>query len=530
MSDDYSAGLKEFERLSVKLKSLVDEDPAKAVAEAHALSSDTPVGGVLFTALKAGILVDAGACTGDKPAVTEGVHLFRRLLSHDPEQANLHYNLGNGLIALADEEPYAGFDWYLTTAETRRKARTHFQRAVSLDHRREISSVALTNLGNALWKAHRWAEAYDTYTRALQYDSTNAVAATGAVKVLLRCVKHSIGDREVLLSVAARHLENARQHPSRIAELAGRRAFDDLSKLLQSPLRGGRLPDLSHASDYEKFVASHRLALSPTIEGLDLSLKRWDSLRIESIAEPPGTDFGIPPLFAMFNLLKSDFLVARHLAYQALSTGIPDSGFYSDTLDYAVYGVVPSTLSLAQRACVDVLDKIAVATTEYFGILESEKSVYFTKRWFASRKKGQPLAWHPSLREQIDRGKNTAVIALAELSLDVLEGGSLHEKKAYRHSSTHRFTILHDLGCESSRNSPYVEHCTVDHFKSHLIESLQLSRAALLHFVEMVAIGEGEKKARFGKAVPIDVPSHHWIRGEEESELGSAQLVDRPDS
>jgi len=518
--DGNSAGLKEFERLRARLESLINENPGKAVDEARSLSSDTPAGGVLLTGLKASFLVDAGSRCRDKPAVAEGVDLFRRLLDSDPKDANLHYNLGNGLVALAEQEPYTGFDWYLTTADLRREARSCFQRAVSLDDARDVSSVSLTNLGNALWKAHRWAEAYDAYSTALEYDGTNAVAATGAVKVLLRCVEHNIGDRPALLSVAARHLETAKQHADRIAELAGLRARDDLSKLLEKSLDGGVPPDLTQATEYEKFVAHHRLALSPTIDGLDLSLKRWDSLRVKSFAETVGAGSGVPPLFAMFNVLKSDFLVARHLAFQALSTGIPDSGFYSDTLDYAVYGVVPSMLSLAQRACMDVLDKIAVATTEYFAIPGSEKSVYFTTRWFAKRKKGQPLAWHPSLREHIHSG-NTALIALAELSLDVLEGGALHTKKVFRHSSTHGFTVLHDLGCEPSRRSAHVKHCTVDQFHSHLLESLQLARAAVLYFVEMLSLGEADKMARSGKTAPMLVPSHHWIRGEDESSRGT---------
>ena len=62
---------------------------------------------------------------------------------------------------------------------------------------------------------------------------------------------------------------------------------------------------------YQRFVAKHRLALAPTIEGLDLAMSRWDSLRIESITEPINTEHGVPPLFAMFNVLKSDYLAAR---------------------------------------------------------------------------------------------------------------------------------------------------------------------------------------------------------------------------
>ena len=516
VTDAEPTGLKLFGLEQARLQSLVDEDPVKALKEARALSSDKPVGGVLFTGLKAGILIDAGSCAKDKQAIEDGIALFKGLVTASPKQADFHYNLGNGLVALADLEPYTGYDWYLITAATRREGRSNFQQAISSDNNHRIVSVALTNLGSALWKAHRWAEAYDAYARALTHDGSNAMASTGAAKVLLRCAARGIGDKQVLQSVAARHLETARLHPERIAELAGVRAQEQLSKLLQKQLAGGEPPDLSQASEYEKFVAVHRLALSPTIEGLDCSLKRWDSLRFNSITEPVGNDSGVPALFAMLNVMKSDFLAARYLAYQALSGTFPESGFYADTLDYAVYGVVPSMLSLAQRACIDVLDKIAVATSEYFAIPGPAGHVYFSNRWFANSKKGQPLAWHPSLRPHIDKG-NTAVIALAEISLDVGEGGALHRKKAYRHSSTHRFTVLHDLGCNPSRESAHVEHCEIADFKSHLIESLQLARAAVLYFVEMISITENADTTSPEKKLPISVPSHHYIRGEDDN-------------
>lgn len=499
----------ELKSLRAKLTSLLDENPAKAICQARELHLKSPEG----IALKAAILVDAGSLAGDKPAVEEGVELFKGLLNKYPGQAEGHYNLGNGLVALASLTPFTNLDWYLATADMRRDARKHYRRALSLQRRGELSSVVLTNLGNSLWKAHRWAEAYDAYSHALQRDASNGVAATGAAKVLLRCIQHGIGDRDILLAVAARHLRVAKQNPRRIAELAGGRATRVLAKLLQSSTPTGQLPDLSRASDYERFVADHRLALSPTIEGLDTSLKRWDSICIETMTEPMGADSGVPPLFAMLNILKSDFLVARHLTYQALSCPMPESGLYFDTLDYATYGVVPSMLCLAQRACLDLLDKLAVAATEFFGIIA--RKVYFWNRWFTDRKKGQPLSWHPQLRDEIHRG-NTAVVAMAELSLDLSEGGGLHLMKDFRNSSTHKFTVLHDLGSEPGRESKYVKHCAVDQFKLHLLESLQLARAAVLYFVEIVAIAEAIKKPHVRNSAPMIVPTHHDVRGDDE--------------
>lgn len=504
-----------FNQQRKRLQSLMDDNPVKAIEEARSLPSEVPVKGLHYASLKAGVLIDAGPSAGDKHAIEEGIDLFRRLLFEFPNEAGLHYNLANGLMALADQQPYAGSAWYLDTASIRSEGRSHLQKAISSEDNAPVLSTAFANLGNALIKAHRWVEAYDAYTKALENDRSNAIASTGAAKLLLRCSNRGIGNKGILLSVAARHLKAANVHPGRIAELAGKRAQEDLTPLLQMQLPNSNPPDLSAASDYEKFVARHRLALSPTIEGLDCSLKRWDSLRFGSITEPVGTASGVPPLFAMLNVMKSDFLAARYLAYQALTAKFPDSGFYTDTLDYAVYGIVPSLLSLAQRACIDVLDKIAAATTEYFGIPGDVKVVYFWKRWFDNPQKGQQKAWHPSLRPHIDKG-NTALIALADISFDIDEDGFLVRKKAFRHSSTHRFTVLHDMGCRPSRESAQIEHCEIGEFKDQLIESLQLARAAVLYFVEMISIAEKTRAAGTGKVGTINVPSHHYIRGEDD--------------
>jgi hypothetical protein len=516
-----------FNRACAKLQNLVDDNPTEAITEARKLPSERPLGETRFTSLRACILVDAGYQAKNRNAIEEGIALFKKLLAESPEEASYRYNLGNGLMALGDLEPSTASQWYLNTANTRRQARCHFQKAILSDQRSVVLSTSFTNLGNALFRSHRWVEAYDAYSCALDHDNSNAVAATGAARVLMRCVERGIGDRRVLQSVAAHHLKTAKLHPQRLAALAGIRAQKQLAHLMQTRLPRCKPPELRNASDYEKFVARHRLALSPTIEGLDCSLKRWDSLRFKSVTERVGTGPGVPPLFAMLNVMKSDFLAARFLAYKALSATFPESGLYTDTLDYAVYGMVPSLLALAQRACIDVLDKIAAATTEYFGIPGNVRVVYFWSRWFDDPKRGQPLAWHPSLQPHIDNG-NTALIALSEISLDMGEEGFLARKKAFRHSSTHRFTVLHDVGSHPSRQSAQIEHCGLTDFKAQMIESLRLARAALIYFVEMVSIAENARAATSEKRMPIAVPNHHYIRGEGRHGFSHSVLRSRP--
>ena len=63
---------------------------------------------------------------------------------------------------------------------------------------------------------------------------------------------------------------------------------------------------------------------------------------------------------------------------------------------------MPSILSLAQRACIDVLDKIAVATSELFAIPGHQKNVYFSNRWLVA-KKGQSLTWDAVIGPEIEK-------------------------------------------------------------------------------------------------------------------------------
>ncbi len=146
----------------------------------------------------------------------------------------------------------------------------------------------------------------------------------------------------------------------------------------------------------------------------------------------------MPAIFAMFNVMKADYLVARELLFQGFQDldggGAPasDSGLYFDTLDYALYGVTPSRLVLAQRAALDLLDKIAVALNEHLSVGLKAKKVNFLEFW---RAKPNEPTWRPALAEAI-RGGNNALIALSEIAADLTDGsqdgslpGLLHAEK-----------------------------------------------------------------------------------------------------
>lgn len=499
-----------FSERYTTLNTLIDQEPQSAIQAAYALKPHEVLNARNIDALKAGILIDAGSMANNPRAVDDGIALLQKLLNSEPNRGDLKYSLANGFAGKADLISFSGPEWYCETASLRREARHLFRYAVEGEAGDFIATQAYTNLGNALIKAYRFIEAYDCYLLALKHGPANGVALTGAAKILLQFINEGTGNRDTLLGVAAQHLKAAKAKPEKIRELAGERAFADLSKLLEIEIIGGAPPDLSSATDYQRFISKHRLALAPTLEGLDLSMPRWDSLRIESVTEHINADYGIPPVFAMFNMLKSDYLVARYLAYLSLEGEVIDGGNYSDTLDYAVYGTRPSTLTLSQRSCIDVLDKTATAVSEYLGLPGEPTKINFQNRWFLKKK---PVTWQNEVHAEIASG-NTALLALTEVSYDIAKGGGLYNKKCMRNTSTHRFMVLHDIDKKPSRECQYIDHDNWDAFEKQLIETLQLTRAVLFYFVEMVKLRE-KRMARDGaRRIPLFVPSHNWIRDE----------------
>lgn len=503
-----------FREVDHGLNVLMDSDAHAAIRAARALKPDSLLTQRAIDSIAAGALVDAGIAAADIDAVNDGVDILERLHAENPGKGDFSYCLANGLCAQADLTGSNYPDWYLVTADVRRRARRLYQEAASCASLpARIRAKAHTNLGNSLLRAYRRVEAYDCYERALELDPTNGIARTGAAKALLLLAEFSASP-QVLVAAASAHLSKAKADPGKIREVAGEQAYQKLSSLLAAKLLPAQAPDLSAATEYQRFVAKHRISLAPTISGLDLKMSRWDCLGVKSITEHINRGDGVPPLFAMFNVMKSEFLVARHLAYSALNHAPRETGKYSDTLDYAIYGISPAMLTTAQRTCLDLLDKVAIATSEYLGLPGKPSGIYFTKRWFMPRKLEGPLLWQPEV-ERIIRHRNTALIALSDVSGDIEDGGFLQDKRAMRNSSTHRFTVLHDLGGSASRENAAVSHHHHGTFVNQLIETLQLARAVLLYFVEMVALQEHLTHGDRSRIGVLEVPAHDWIRGQD---------------
>lgn len=485
-----------YKRVLRELTELLDRNPAEAVVRARKL----PVDRAQWRQLRATILCDAGRVMGDVGAVDEATRIFSDLRERLPDNGGISYNLANALASRAQLDPAELPDWYLATGSVRREARALFAEAASKlePTNPPLASQALTNLGHALDAAFRWIEAFDAYQQALEIYPQNGVASGSAAEMLLRVTSGVVlGHKRHLVDVARRLAYHAQTNRDTVARFAGPQAVATFDKLpaKASPLartigRAGRL------GPYERFVTDNRLLLSPVLEGLGHNRRRWDDACIAQLSSAVSHGPKEPPVVAMFNVMKADYLVARDLLFRgsdANRKGRRETGLYFDTSDYALYGSRPSLLVLAQRAALDVLDKIAVALNEYLFVGEKVKAVYFHSLW---REKPHAPRWKPALADAIQQG-NPALVALSEIAVDLAEGadgdsmpGYLHGTKQARHAGTHRFVVLHDLSPGEPLPSPAIEHHMLDAFERTALRTVRLSRAALLHFLEVVTWSE----------------------------------------
>lgn len=494
-----------------RLNYLIDENPRKAICEAQSLSGD-----INIECLKAAILVDAGSLLKDFDSVFKGVEILRFFVEKHKETPDLNYNLANGLYALALSTSYKGYNWYGVTEKYRLEARQLFYKtATDMEATSDTRSQSFTNLGNLLWSSYRWVEAYDFYSQALEKNPKNAVASSGALKILRYALEQGLGDFELLKAEIEYLATHINQNIDTIYAYTGMYGVNGIMDEITDIRPSKKVDQEIQADSYEKFVIQNNLTLSPTIHSHSHSSQYWDSINISSVTTPLGSESGVPEIFAMVNILKSDYILARKIFFHACNNHFNETANYNDTLDYSSYGINQSALTLAQRSALDILDKIAVASLSYLSV-KGAQGASMKNAWFKKPNKRQKTREFDTIIESEIENGNTALLALTEISRDLSnQQGFLSTKQSSRNSSTHRFTILHDIDSSRAKGtSGCVENFNLEEFKRDSLHTLKLSRAAVIYFVQMVLIRERrifDKKD--GMTLPLFVPSHEYIRG-----------------
>ena len=514
-----SALMDRFYERSSHLQNLLNIDPAEAVRQARQLDLDVP-DRLNMISLRAAILVDGGALTRQQDAIEEGITLLRELLSKF-QKVGIAYNLANGLVALIGFPPRddTWLDHQERTKGHRAEARQHFWK-VAQDSEADSSlrTQAWTNLGNQFSSSYRLGEAHDAWRAALAFDLENGVAAAAASRNLLWLYNQGICsditriEAAMLAKIAYRHLE-------RVFHYAGAQAATEIAAFaseFEDPP-----PRSAHLDPFIAWVERERLTLSPAVELIDPALGKLDWIKLPGIRERESGAVGMPPpIFAMFNMLKSDFILARDLAWRASDEiAWPSTGNYADTLDFATYGPHTSSLILAHRTALDLLDKIAVTANHYFEIGLPPDKVYFGKLWRGSIDKVTGIRPLAKKVEEAVRGGAHALYGLVELAEDYdSNDGILRAQKNLRNAGTHRFVVLHDLGeLTHSRQAPEVERHHSEQFAQEVLSALRVARSAIQMLALAITQHERALAQRTqGFVAPLIVPDHAWIRGRDE--------------
>jgi tetratricopeptide (TPR) repeat protein len=475
-----------------ELVELIDTDPVLAIEKANEIFADD----FNSLSLKASVYIDAGARIKDTESIEKGEEIFRRLCETFPDSPNLKYNLGNSLNAKANAVKFeTRLKWLEDTHAYRIEARSLFYSVVaSKDATHEIKSQAYTNLANIHKDSMRWLEAYEYYRSALNEVPGNGTASMGALNTLIYADGQELGDPDSIFVEMQNHVANILANQNVISKYSGTSALEhilcELEKLgIEAKVK---LP-LDQTDSYVCFIMENNLALSPTVDASLQEMGLWDDLYIESIYSTVEDGPYVPAVFSMFNVIKADYSLARRLIYQALNDVFDDNGRFAETDDYALYGINQSALLLAQRCSMDILDKLAVATLSYLEV-GGARSTDFKKAWFSGIKKEKKL--HTKIRKEIEEG-NSALTALVEISYDLTEpAGYLKPKSDMRNSSTHRFSILHDINPKDENTNSCIERFDVGSFSHDALMTLKLVRSAIVHFMHMIKLREN----RLGEA------------------------------
>jgi tetratricopeptide (TPR) repeat protein len=530
--------LRRIDGLATFLVSKLDEDPER-VAAAIVQTVVEELGGPdipIESEMDARVMMNAASVLVNAAERTSNIQLLEvgeiwmalsagsEHLVGTPDEARARYNLANSQLGTVDAKslPMQG---EVSDAETRaakrwahrdrlRLVRSGFSTAADLDTEGHTEGMALCNLANTLDHSGRWIEAYEAYTRALKADPTNGNAAGNAAVLIDRAIQSGWDFEGHLCSLYDHYLTMAHANRDRTIEVAGEGAaarFDQMQLLGSHEMlhQVGASDD-----DYQQWIIDHRLALTASLEGLGKSDRegRWDTANIRQVTTPVGQET-MPPIFALVNLLKADFLVARRLAFdttQRIATSADgwkqeasDPGVYSDTLDYSIYGTLSSSLVLAHRAAIDMLDKTAVAANEHFEVGDDPQYVSFRRFWTRTVKGGSAV-----LRPELFAKSHLAssVLAMAELAHDMLDDGIYAHAQEVRHAGTHRFVLVHHSLREIETNAA-VQAIDLNHMVETTMQALSVARAAFLYLVSMVDVDESIKQRHSDGLV---APIHVW--------------------
>ncbi len=390
---------------------------------------------------------------------------------------------------------------------------------------------ALTDAGNSYDNQGRYLDALDCYDRALELDPTYGMALGNRGMALLFAAP-LMGEHQwhTLLDAAA-SLEAAIENKDSVIESGGRQALGTFEKCrasisvsstttLESDKTSQSLQDrhLDWCRSWRLFLNVSPDCINDTTKVLDpVSFREMSfSLNDPRLSHKGDQLRGIKEFLGAYNAIKQDYMSARYLvwltsdmahSFLCHAQSVTRRAFFWDTLDYASWGVEPGIATIALKAAVDVLDKIAVFVHQYFHSCRNVRNVEFGSLPYKNRNRTE---LEPNLASALKTplGKwNSGLIALFDLSSELEEQSHSHLKtlNEYRHAATHRSLIIHsELAPDSSEWS---EHVSWSDITDGSLCLLRIARSAIFYLTHMIHLNEEVSTSSEAEAsLPMTIP------------------------
>ena len=457
--------------------------------------------------LRAHAYADAGLRLKNSALVQRGIRIWGEMKPHD--SVEISYNLACaqlGLWQLAVEQVGLADAW-LTNRSHLQEARRLFNLVVQ--HKEadtELRLKALTDCGYSFDVVGRYLDALDYYERALKLDSSFGMAAGNRGITLLNVAPLMGGHESHVQLQAASDLDIAINDQDRVLRCGRHSALETFKR------RRAELPvteDLYHGATEHSpqlgdlhldWCLRHQLFLHISPDCIRAESETLDAVTFRnfrlSLADGAVLDRANEIVDA-FNTIKQDYIAARYLVWLAADENSPIQGqaktitrrtSFWDSLNYAYWGVRPGIGIQALKVTIDTLDTIAAFVHIYLRSGRRVRDIELRTLPYTNRSK-KTLA--PSLAAALKRPEqNRGLAALLDLSTELEEQSTSRLSKfvQHRHAATHRFFSVHIEG--SPESSDWIERLSWPELLEKSLESLRITRRAILYLAQMIHIHE----------------------------------------
>ena len=481
--------------------------------------------------------IDEAAYSGDMPMLLELSLQIDGLIekSSGPQKTVLHYWQSNVFAALENGTSEATSNYAEKQLGSLRTAISSegFKRLI---HQQKVQ--ILTNLGNQLTDQGRYGEALEHYDNALQIIPKYALTLANHARCSIGYARlvNDITHQQLLLWSAQRSFFQASEDDAVFeneAELSKLRPeFRQRAIGLGSGINVQNCQELicddegvnslgrSEAErSYRAYCLENTLFLNPINDAYNHSIAATDEISIASIMKHvDDIEVSLPLEFSLFNRIKQEYVTARYLYYEALtSTGVHFSDrevLLADTYDYTLHGIAFEKLRVSYRYAYSVLDRVALLVNHYWSLGHGATTISFGGIWYKKRGSKQLLA-------TISETTNPALRALFELSKDLHSSTrkSFSEPDArlladLRNALEHRFVEITDdfsgVGSEYV-DTPKAERVRIplSVLESKTMRMLQFARNACIYLPMAINFEEQNKEGQnaglFGRTSVSDV-------------------------